>query len=174
MQLRENKNERGDLEHPQPGNCGGQTLTQNPSLPHNPYSFAFEQAAFRSAENAHNFDNSENSDSEKIDSLSTKSCDTSTDATNDEEEYRQTLELKRELRETRRASKKGLYLGNTECDLERNLIDSSPAPATSPCHMIEDNPKKGLYYFILHTLLMSANCYAAAAIFSLNPNVSVI
>ena len=40
--------------------------------------------------------------------------------------------------------------------------------------MMMDNPKKGLYFFILHTLLMSANCYAAAAIFSLNPNVSVI
>ena len=40
--------------------------------------------------------------------------------------------------------------------------------------MMRDDPKKGLYFFILHTLLMSANCYAAAAIFSLNPHVSVI
>jgi len=47
---------------------------------------------------------------------------------------------------------------------------SQPLPAADE----EDNPKKGVYYFILHTLLMSANSYVASALFSLNPSVSVV
>ena len=55
-----------------------------------------------------------------------------------------------------------------------NSCDSKPASTEASDNVTLDNPKKGMYFFILHTLLMSANCYAASAIFSLNPNVSVI
>ena len=71
--------------------------------------------------------------------------------------------------------KRGLYLEYSKYNLERKLIDDSlPVTSQQKCEEHYDNPKKGLYCFVLHTLLMSANCYTASAIFNLNPNVSVI
>lgn len=172
--LRENKNDRGDLEFQAAGNCVGQTLTIIHPSPTNSFRRTTSMAILRSTEDIENpenyFDSSDSAT--KIASWSTRSDDENPDARFNEEKEMpySTEELKRVLKEDRRLAKKGLC---KPCEIETNLFDSERA-APQEVDMTLDNPKKGLYFFILHTLLMSANCYAAAAIFKLNPNVSVI
>ena len=104
--LRDNKTDRGDLEFPQPGNCGGQTLTQIPPSPTNNYRRPFlNLTQFQSTETIQrNIFESSDSDYDKIESQSTRSDITSkhTDVDRDEEEYCETLDLQRQLREERR------------------------------------------------------------------------
>ena len=127
LMLRDNKTDRGDLEFPQPGNCGSQTLTQIPPSPTNTYRRPrLNLSQFQSAESVHeNYFDSSDSDA-KIESQSTRSDITTkhVDDDRDEEEYRDTLDLKRQLREERRASKKGLFFDMDKTDLESNLLDS--------------------------------------------------
>ena len=125
---RDNKTDRGDLECPQPGNCGGQTLTLTPPSPTNTYRRPLlNLTQYQSTETIQrNIFESSDSDYDKIESQSTRSDITSkhTDVDRDEEEYCETLDLQRQLREERRASKKGLFFGARRPDLESSLLDS--------------------------------------------------
>lgn len=52
------------------------------------------------------------------------------------------------------------------------------APSKSPRGQrsddLKDNPRKGVFYYVLHTVLMSASLYANKAVFELNPTMTVM
>ena len=80
----------------------------------------------------------------------------------DDEEIRQHFEdLRKQL---------SCQTGFVPVHSEEGAVKSQPLPSSEEA----DNPRKGVYYFILHTLLMSANSYVASALFALNPSVSVV
>ena len=96
--LRDNKNDRGDLEFPLVGNCGGQTLTIIPPSPTNSYRRPslnlphFQSTEMTTDADQYFFDSSD-SYNDKIESQSTRSDGTYPVSDRDEEEYRDTLDL---------------------------------------------------------------------------------
>ena len=114
-------------------------------------------AIFSSADNNRSFDSNFEGSDHGEETIST--AESSPDLEDDEEIRRAFDDLRKQI---------GNSSGFSKVHYESQVI-SQPLPTEEV-----DNPRKGVYYFILHTLLMSANSYVASALFSLNPSVSVV
>lgn len=49
----------------------------------------------------------------------------------------------------------------------------SRQPSTAVSQTRKDNPKKGVLFYLLHTVVLTLNLYTSKLLFNLNPSVSV-